>query len=225
MLPTPDLSHIKSADYDQVYEPAEDTFLLMDALESDWAWLRARLGDNAQVCLEVGPGSGCVSTFCAMHFFKQCAYLAVDINPRASAMTVRTAMQNKVVVEAVQGYLLTPFLRRLHRSVDVLIFNPPYVPTPSEEVYWPQAGRNETDEIIAASWAGGERGREVIDCLIPTVQDILSDVGVFYMVLLKQNRPEEVAERMRAAGGFLMEIVAARKAGREHLLVAKFYRH
>jgi len=39
MFSTPDLSHATQKDYNQVYEPAEDTFLLMDALEKDFTFI------------------------------------------------------------------------------------------------------------------------------------------------------------------------------------------
>lgn len=51
MIPTPDLSHLSPSDYDRVYEPSEDTFILLDALELD-AVLLQRL--KPRLCVEVG---------------------------------------------------------------------------------------------------------------------------------------------------------------------------
>jgi release factor glutamine methyltransferase len=65
----------------------------------------------------------------------------------------------KAPVDFVQTDLLSG-LHGLRRRIDVLLFNPPYVPTPEDEVWTPAA---DTKRIIFASWAGGERGRVVID--------------------------------------------------------------
>ena len=40
MLATPDVSHLSKADFLRVYEPAEDSFCFLDALEQDQERLR-----------------------------------------------------------------------------------------------------------------------------------------------------------------------------------------
>lgn len=51
MLPTPQIGHLTSEDYEHVYEPAEDSFIFLDALEEDAAELVQLRPD---VCVEIG---------------------------------------------------------------------------------------------------------------------------------------------------------------------------
>ncbi|XP_022104517.1 hemK methyltransferase family member 2-like [Acanthaster planci] len=208
-LKTPDYSHLGPTDFQDVYEPAEDTFLLLDALEKDAKLIRSI---RPCVCVEVGSGSGVVITFLAqlLNNFSMC--LGVDRNPKAATSTKRTAEQNGVKVEVLNSDLLSALQPRLHGKVDVLVFNPPYVVTSSEEV---------ESSSIASSWAGGKDGREVLDRLLPHVAKLLSAEGVFYLLLIKENNPDEV-EQILAAQKLSCEVVLERRAGPEHLSVLRF---
>lgn len=207
---TPALDHLTVADYDHVYEASEDTFLVLDALEQDMDWLLAR---NPTICLEIGSGSGCISTFLA-HVLgsSRCAYFATDINSHASQCTVRTGDRNGVSIHAVVTDLTSGMTQRLHGAIDVLIFNPPYVPTPPEEM---------NSKGIEASWAGGLDGREVFNRLLPYVANLLSPQGAFYLVAVKENDPQGIITELREFG-LDGEIVHARKAGREYLSILRF---
>ena len=90
----PDLSHLTAADYKHVYEPAEDSYLMMDALRAERAFLLSRF--THPVCVEVGSGSGVLLSYLCRLLGRGGVYWATDINPRAADATRRTMAANKV---------------------------------------------------------------------------------------------------------------------------------
>ncbi|PNH12883.1 HemK methyltransferase family member 2, partial [Tetrabaena socialis] len=94
------------------------------------------------------------------------------------------------------------------------LFNPPYVPTPDEEV---ERGG------IASAWAGGFAGRRVIDRVLPLLPELLSPVGELFMVTVAENDPEGIIADMRQHG-FLGCVAGSRQADEETLSIVHLWR-
>uniref|UniRef100_A0A5S6PHX0 Methyltransferase HEMK2 n=1 Tax=Brugia malayi TaxID=6279 RepID=A0A5S6PHX0_BRUMA len=207
MHPTP-LYHITDEQKDSVYEPAEDTFLLLDALEKDReVWALEQLEPN--VVVEIGSGSGIISVFCQQLLRVPVLTLVTDMNFKALQCTRATAQLNNVAVEAVQCDLLSALDHRLYGLVDVLLFNPPYVPT-----------EHEATSDSARCWAGGPTGRDAVDRLFAHLSEILAPGGFFYVVALHSN--DIVSMLARNQSSFSSKILLERRCGIEHLFVLKF---
>ncbi|KAF8168239.1 S-adenosyl-L-methionine-dependent methyltransferase [Crassisporium funariophilum] len=216
MIPTPDLSNLTRNDYDEVYEPAEDTFLLLDALEQDADALKAM---TPKICLEIGSGSGCVTSFIGKILGPSVLYLCTDINPHACRCTRSTGVQNKIDIQVVNASLAAPFHHRLKHNVDVILFNPPYVPTTEEEAYGAQDSKN-----LEGAWAGGSDGMQITNIFLDRVESLLSSNGRFYLVALKQNNIPKICQAMEERHQLRGEVVLQRRAGREHLFIIRFVR-
>ena len=252
--PMPSLDHLKMKDFEEVYEPSDDTvrisssslvvemwtvgntiigvtyfvplqfnlsqYLLLDALHSEVEnGIFATM--NGPILLEIGCGSGTVSTFLASQLLRKGIdplVFATDINPRALEVTKETSGANSggssgsIRLEVVRCDLVSALLPRLNHSVDCLVFNPPYVPTPDVEV----GGTS-----IEASWAGGVNGRRVIDRAIPQMAQIMARPnGVAYMITVDDNQPEELASIFRKLDLDVKPLVR-RRAQNEYLTVQK----
>ena len=166
------------------------------------------------MCLEIGSGSGVISTFAAKVLGQGTYYICTDIDSKAIDVTRRTGLQNGVMLNPVLMDLAGAAIPRLHRNVDVLLFNPPYVVTLSKEV---------GSKGIEASWAGGKDGREVIDRFLPHVPLLLSKTGLFYLVVIKENKPDEIANVLQQFH-LKMNTVLTRRSGPEFLSVLRFSR-
>ncbi|GKT48362.1 ERF1 methyltransferase catalytic subunit MTQ2 [Colletotrichum spaethianum] len=252
MLPTPDTSHVP---FERVYEPAEDSYLLLDTLSapSETEFLASRFGASssptpaAPLVVEIGTGSGVVIAFIAAHartLFGHPHILAsgVDLNGHACKATNATVLRARAEnpdtasqswLGAAMGDLTAPLRAR---SVDVLVFNPPYVPSPELPAQTSGAlvadGEKKTtfDEdsyLLSLSYAGGRDGMETTDRLIEALPGVLSERGCAYILLCAQNRPEEVKARIEGFGAGWRAVTvgeSGKKAGWEKLQIIRVWR-
>ncbi len=134
-------------DCQNVYEPAEDSELLLEC-----ALREVRPQDSV---LEVGVGSGFVSYFIK----ERCRFLlATDINPHA----VRCA--RRLGIECI----LTDLTAGITGKFDLILFNPPYL----ELEDWERRG-----DWLEKAIDGGEGGVEVSLKFLEGARDILSESG------------------------------------------------
>jgi release factor glutamine methyltransferase len=221
--PLPSLDHLSYKDFDNVYEPAADTFLLLDALQHE---LRSGIFGNRKdpaFAMEIGCGTGAPSVFLRHHWADETNNrphlfsFVTDVNPRALEVAKQTAEVARApnshhFFEAVRCDLASSFLPRLKGSVSILLFNPPYVPTSDDEV-----GKTG----IEAAWAGGVDGRRVVDRAIEPISQLLErPEGVAYMVTVDDNRPPELALQFRKFG-LDMRPLLRRRAFNEMLTIQK----
>jgi release factor glutamine methyltransferase len=131
----------------QVYAPAEDTALLLDA-----AWCEVRPTDRV---IEVGTGSGIIAAALATIAG---SVVATDINPHA------VACARYMGIDPVQCDLVSG----IRGMFDLIIFNPPYLPTqPGERI----------NDWLEYALDGGTTGRVVIERFVLDVGRVLAPGG------------------------------------------------
>ena len=267
-FPTPSTSHIPTSAFEMlgIYEPAEDTFLVLDTLSSakETEFLASRFSvGSTPLVLEVGTGSGVIIAFLTAHARQilgrgDVLTMAVDVNANAvreGRRTVEAAVREKVfksgvgsgVVNGSGGKVamglftdivlsdLTTAIRK--GSVDVLVFNPPYVPTEAlpeipllEEETWQSKSKFEREsQLLALAYAGGEDGMETTDRLLKELGEVLSGRGVAYVLFCKRNRPDDVMRRLREGkygAKWKVEVVgeSGGMGGWERLVVLRIWR-
>lgn len=154
----------EDTDDDEVYPPSEDTYLLCDAAVEE-----ARSDDTA---LEVGTGSGVVAETLKEHVER---VVATDINPNA----VRAAHERGV--SAVR----TDLVSALDASFDLIVFNPPYLPSTDET----------PEDSMSRALGGGETGRETAERFLEDVKRVLASDGRVLLVASSLSGVEEFEER------------------------------
>jgi len=156
---------------ENVYEPAEDSFLFAENLDIE---------KGAEV-LDVGTGCGILGTLAAE---KAANVVSVDLNPHAIHCAKENSTLNNLrnKMAFIQAGLLTAFNE--NARFDLILFNAPYLPSDEDEA----------ESWIGRSWAGGINGREVIDQFISQAPPHLKANG---RILMMQSTLANVEETIR----------------------------
>jgi release factor glutamine methyltransferase len=176
-----------------VYPVREDTHLLLEAAGEE-----IRPSDRV---LEVGVGSG----YIAHQLQGRAAWIvATDINPHA----VRKAKEEGIDV------LRTNLMAGICGSFDLVLFNPPYLPTRPEE---------RIEDWLEYALDGGPSGREVIARFAEQVVSILAVQGRILLLISSLTGQKEV-ERIFSHQGMVGRIVKETFIEGEMLFVYRFCR-
>lgn len=162
----------------QVYEPAEDSFLLAENLE-------VREGDFA---LDMGTGTGIIALLMAR---KAEFVVGADINPIAVELARENARLNGI--ENVE-FLVSDLFENIDGKFDLITFNAPYLP-------------GEPEEPIDMALLGGQSGREVLNRFLEEVGDYLKPRGRLQIVQSSITGVHETLKKLENMG-FKAEVTA-----------------
>jgi len=175
-----------------IYEPAEDSFLLQNAVKK---YAHSNV-------LDMGTGSG-IQALTAVE--QGCSVSAVDINPQVVQHLRAQARQQKKSKRSITVFQSDLF-SRVKGMFDTIIFNPPYLP--------------QDEGIDDVSLYGGEKGWEISARFFSQVSSFLNPQGVILFLFSSlTNKPQ--IEKIIRQHLFQWEEVGRQKIAFEELYVYK----
>lgn len=175
---------------ENVYTPSDDTYLIIDYFKAnidDQYFDGIRL-EKIQKVLDLGTGTGIIALFLQLiknilPKFNPKIY-AADILEEAIKCAKNNEQNNKVEGEInfIQSNLFDSFPKSLEKSFNVIIFNPPYLPSIKSD------NKLIRDFKKEASWDGGKRGIEIFTRFIKQVKNFIATKKPSYIYYISSDK-------------------------------------
>ncbi len=151
-----------------------------------------RLASSAKSVLDIGVGSGCIAIALAKSM-PGAEIHGVDHSPDALVLAERNAERHGVRVTFFEGSLFEPFR---NQRFDLIVSNPPYIPTGDLETLQPEVRDYEPRTALD----GGRDGLDFYRLIIPAAHGYLNAGG--WLMLEVGISQAEAVKGMLAEAGF-----------------------
>jgi release factor glutamine methyltransferase len=188
-----DMNTIRFKKPEEGYAPGDDSWLLAHAIENEKV--------NGKKCLDMGCGSG-IQTAALLLGGAESVH-SIDLNPFAIQTTQK--MIETYFAKTKTQCTLGNLFEGVKGKYDVIVFNPPYVP--SDELKWMEVD-------------GGNEGREVIDRFMSQFPKHLGEKGMCLLLVSSLNGIETIQAVLHKRH-FQTKIVSSLKLSFEALHVIK----
>ena len=146
---------------------------------------------GAKSLLDIGVGSGCIAVALAKALPLAEIY-GVETSPAALALAQRNAERHSARITFFEGSLFEPFKEQ---RFDLIVSNPPYIPTADLETVQPEV----RDFEPIAALDGGKDGLDFYRAIVPEAVDHLTPGGLL-LVEVGIGQAEPVSELFCRAG-------------------------
>jgi len=185
--------HYKDLEFNthpDVYDPAEDTYLILDVLD---------FNSNDKI-FEIGAGCGIIGLYCAK---KGADVVCSDINPFSTDLVRENYERNKDKIKGSidirQGDLFSVLQSK--EKFDLIIFNPPYLPSKKEDL---------TGGWFDKAVDGGIDGLSAINRFIDGLSKHLEKGGRSYFIFSSLSDRKKL-EKIISKNNFKSEVLMSNK--------------
>ncbi|MHA1192100.1 MAG: HemK2/MTQ2 family protein methyltransferase [Promethearchaeota archaeon] len=173
--------------FEDVYSPSDDSYLILDFIRSN---ISQDIFDGIPIkgiknILDLGTGTGIVAIFLELLNLSLSQIYASDILQNAIKCAQMNEKRNNIEnkIKYLHSNLFESFPNHLRHSFDIIIFNPPYLPSIE------RIEKKSSDH----TWDGGIDGLKVLSQFFSQVKDYLNlrkPSHIYYICSSKTNLGE-----------------------------------